>query len=77
MAKRAGAEIDAGEFEVVLGNGTKLLVGEIGAVAVGDESAVGEEVGAHGTGFEVLGQAVLSQATDSALRHVVGRESEG
>jgi hypothetical protein len=40
-------QIDAGKVEIVLGEFGELLVGEIGTVAEGDQSAVGDIVGAE------------------------------
>ena len=81
----AEARIDAGQFQVVLREFRELLVGEIRPVAVGDESAVGEEMGAKVAGLEVPGElefriaehvdgAVLDDRDDVLFR-LLARES--
>jgi hypothetical protein len=69
LALGAQARIDAGELEVVLRELGELLVGEIGAVAVGNESAVGEEMGPQVAGLEIPGELEvgISQDMDGAF----------
>ena len=67
FAHRAQADLDAGQVEVVLGEAGELVVGQVAAVAEGDQPAVGEEVDAERARAVVLGQAVLLERPDDEL----------